>query len=151
MNCRHCGVAFDATPYQIRKSDFQCIPCRREMHRQWRLKRKQDGRPVVSTKMPRDYHRAYESSYYQDDKNRERRNELMREYAKSHKTEHHHKARRLVRSAIKSGRLVKMPCEVCGEKRVHAHHDDYDKPLDVRWLCPKHHYEHHAKAKGEKA
>jgi ribosomal protein S27AE len=41
------------------------------------------------------------------------------------------------------GRLIRQPCEVCGEKKVEAHHDDYDKPLDVRWLCPAHHAETH--------
>jgi ribosomal protein S27AE len=45
--------------------------------------------------------------------------------------------------AIATGRLVKQPCEKCGAERVHAHHDDYSKPLDVRWLCPKHHAEEH--------
>lgn len=44
---------------------------------------------------------------------------------------------------IRSGRLIKQPCEVCGSKIVEAHHDDYEKPLDVRWLCKKHHAEHH--------
>jgi hypothetical protein len=32
---------------------------------------------------------------------------------------------------------------VCGEPEAQAHHDDYAKPLDVRWLCNKHHREHH--------
>jgi hypothetical protein len=36
------------------------------------------------------------------------------------------------------------PCEVCGGfERVHAHHENYDEPLKVRWLCPKHHSERH--------
>lgn len=46
-------------------------------------------------------------------------------------------------AAMKIGVLVKQPCEVCGEQVVDAHHDDYAKPLDVRWLCRTHHNEHH--------
>jgi len=49
----------------------------------------------------------------------------------------------LTGSAIKSGKLLKQPCEVCGKTKVEAHHDDYSKPLDVRWLCKFHHTEHH--------
>jgi hypothetical protein len=40
---------------------------------------------------------------------------------------------------LKAGILEKLPCEVCGSLIVHAHHDDYAKPDDIRWLCPKHH------------
>lgn len=42
-------------------------------------------------------------------------------------------------NAIRDGRLVREPCEVCGHERAQAHHDDYSKPLDVRWLCVTHH------------
>lgn len=52
-------------------------------------------------------------------------------------------ARKEARSAIASGRLTPGPCEVCGDETVHAHHDDYNKPLSVRWLCRVHHQEHH--------
>lgn len=45
--------------------------------------------------------------------------------------------------AIKIGTLVKQPCEVCGCENTHAHHCDYDKPLDVMWLCPEHHHDWH--------
>ena len=54
-------------------------------------------------------------------------------------------AHRKVERAIKSGRLVRGLCEICGSHNVHAHHDDYSKPLDVRWLCPKHHIAEHMK------
>lgn len=49
----------------------------------------------------------------------------------------------LTNNAFKDGRLIKEPCEVCGKKKVDAHHDDYLQPLKVRWLCKKHHSEHH--------
>lgn len=52
-------------------------------------------------------------------------------------------ANRAVANAVKKGVLVRQPCEVCGATKVHAHHDDYSKLLDVRWLCPAHHTEWH--------
>ena len=48
-------------------------------------------------------------------------------------------------NAIRDGRLVKGPCEVCGSLIVDAHHDDYSRPLDVRWLCRVHHLMHHGR------
>ncbi len=52
-------------------------------------------------------------------------------------------AHSIVRSAIKAGTLLRRPCEVCGEVRVDAHHEDYSKPLDVTWLCHTHHLARH--------
>lgn len=48
-------------------------------------------------------------------------------------------AMRKVHSQLKRKALARMPCEVCGDTKVDAHHDDYLKPLEVRWLCRKHH------------
>jgi len=56
-------------------------------------------------------------------------------------------ARTLVRSKISQGELKREPCERCGSTNVHAHHDDYSKPLQVRWLCPTHHAEVHREAR----
>ena len=55
------------------------------------------------------------------------------------------RCRQATQNAIQSGLLVKGSCEVCGVAKVDAHHDDYRQPLMVRWLCPKHHYEHHSR------
>lgn len=51
-------------------------------------------------------------------------------------------AKRAVMTEVRSGRLVRQPCEICGAA-AQAHHDDYSKPLDVIWLCPNHHGERH--------
>ena len=48
-----------------------------------------------------------------------------------------------VQKALISGELKKAPCEVCADPIVDAHHDDYSKPLDVRWLCRQHHVRLH--------
>ena len=37
------------------------------------------------------------------------------------------------------GQIKQEPCEVCGSEDSQAHHDDYTRRLDVRWLCPTHH------------
>jgi hypothetical protein len=52
-------------------------------------------------------------------------------------------AKQMVNNAIQSGRLIKQPCQVCSELKVHGHHDDYYKPLEVMWLCIKHHRQIH--------
>lgn len=50
-----------------------------------------------------------------------------------------HKARSAVARALRHGRLVKGPCRDCGDVLSYAHHEDYSKPLEVIWLCRKHH------------
>lgn len=88
--------------------------------------------------------------------NRERVNESSRRYRASHKAERNlreaerrrqnrekTKAHNAVHYELEMGRLVKGVCEVCGCVKVEAHHDDYDKPLEVRWLCKEHHEKLH--------
>lgn len=55
------------------------------------------------------------------------------------------RAHHAVRLACLSGDLIEPArCETCGaEVRLDAHHDDYSRPLDVRWLCPGCHKRHH--------
>ena len=59
------------------------------------------------------------------------------------------RAHDITNNAIRDGRLIRKPCEVCGTTAdVEAHHDDYTKPLNVRWLCVTHHVEHHNNRRG---
>ncbi|SIT56247.1 hypothetical protein BQ8794_270074 [Mesorhizobium prunaredense] len=50
-----------------------------------------------------------------------------------------------LRSALKKGLIEKEPCGVCGAHEVDGHHHDYDRPMDVRWLCRLHHRGVHRK------
>jgi hypothetical protein len=52
------------------------------------------------------------------------------------------KAKVMTGNAIRDGRLLKHPCWICGEK-AEAHHPDYSRPLDVVWLCTRHHRQAH--------
>ena len=50
--------------------------------------------------------------------------------------------------AVKTGKLIREPCNVCGNNTdIHGHHENYDKPLDVIWLCRKCHRILHDKTK----
>jgi hypothetical protein len=45
--------------------------------------------------------------------------------------------------AVRSGKLRRDVCAICGADHAQAHHEDYGRPLDVVWLCPVHHQELH--------
>tara|TARA_R110000851_G_C12781986_1_gene535427 strand:- start:86 stop:442 length:357 start_codon:yes stop_codon:yes gene_type:complete len=54
-----------------------------------------------------------------------------------------YKAHNMVNNCIRDKKLHSEPCCVCGDKKSVAHHDDYDKPLNVRWMCQAHHKQWH--------
>lgn len=57
------------------------------------------------------------------------------------------RAGRIVRSALRSGSLEKAGvCAGCGKSLwLHAHHEDYSRPVDVIWLCTRCHGKRHRK------
>lgn len=87
-------------------------------------------------------HRAYMRDW-----NPERKRELSRAYYLANKDRWpardplKRKAQHAVFIEVRAGRLTKGACEVgvdcLGE--IQAHHDDYSRPLDIRWLCRRHH------------
>lgn len=106
----------------------------------------------------RDKVRAYNKKYREDniDAIRKRERDYHKRYRELHRAEHNAssarqrqkfpnetKVRSMANHAIRDGKLTRQPCEVCGEKQTQAHHDDYNNPLEVRWLCVKCHNEWH--------
>lgn len=93
-------------------------------------------------------YRARKDHYRDYDRMRQQRPErraakLIYQKRRRSRFPHKDKAHYLVGNAIRDGRLIRQPCEVCGDAQAQAHHDDYFKPLDVRWLCFVHHREVH--------
>lgn len=54
-------------------------------------------------------------------------------------------ARVKLNKALKKGVVISKPCH-CG-KKAEAHHDDYTKPLEIKWLCRTHHANYHKRIK----
>lgn len=57
-------------------------------------------------------------------------------------------ANNAVNNAIRDEKLFPLPCWTCGAtENTEAHHPAYNLPLDVIWLCKKHHLETHVMAR----
>jgi DNA-directed RNA polymerase subunit RPC12/RpoP len=94
-------------------------------------------------KCGKEYESHYKKGYCTECKNA---------YARENRPEYNelrliNKIKGIVRSkakmAVRYGHIEKKPCEVCGSSKVEMHHDDYNKPLEVKFLCRIHHREAH--------
>lgn len=62
------------------------------------------------------------------------------------------RARSIVAKAKRTGKLIPKPCLVCGASQdIQAHHEDYNKPLEVIWLCRSCHRDLHEARKHKRA
>lgn len=79
-------------------------------------------------------YQAYEREREQRPERKEDKLRHQRERRRRHPVKN--RARNAISNAIRDGRLHRQPCEACGTTEgVEAHHTDYSKPFDVRWLC----------------
>ena len=99
---------------------------RREYYRKWRTTH-------------RDELRKYQRKYYQ------KHHPECQSYFKNYKEKYPERKRAIaiVSYAIKKGRLKKSCCIICANKKSEAHHQDYNKPLEVIWLCKSCHKKLH--------
>lgn len=141
MICKKCDKEKHESEFY--KRDATCKECRKEAARLNRLKNI-------------DYYREYDKKRFKEDprvKDRHKKYQQTDSYKQStkkakRKWQEKNKVKRAVHAitgnAIRAGMLIKQPCEVCGSTvRIHAHHDDYLRPLSVRWLCATHHAQWH--------
>jgi len=93
-----------------------------------------------------DHRKLAREIYAQTEEGRLSSNKAKAEYRKRNPNKA--KAHAKVSYEVRIGRLCRMPCEKCKKESAHAHHDDYDRPLNIRWLCDYHHNKWH-KQNGE--
>jgi len=129
--CSKCGVERDASQFQKRMAskDFLTSSCKACL-KEYDKKRDQDPSRIQMKK-----------DYAMTEKGKAARGRAQQKWLESNPI------KRAVHittgNAIRDGKLIKQPCEYCEDKVVHAHHDDYTKPLEVRWLCSKCHEKWH--------
>jgi hypothetical protein len=138
--CLICGKIFSATHSQAKYCPGEC---RQESHREmWR-------RYTASHKEARAKHshdqRAQNPEYYAAKNKAYQQTVNGKLTAKRSDIKVRNKypekcyARKIVSGAKRKGILVPKPCQVCENPKVEAHHKDYSKPLEILWLCKKHH------------
>lgn len=133
-NCRTCGVEFEPSAHQLRKSDLLCRDCRRAYHNAYAKRRKAEGRPL------RRYY------YYRPQTERSRLSKRKCD-AKQRRNPAYRlrlECRQAFNQAVASGEIERQPCLVCGLVKAEGHHADYKEPFEVVWLCRKHHAALHA-------
>jgi hypothetical protein len=127
-SCSVCGASPPKNPY--RGVDSRCRECHKAKIRENRTARI-------------DHYREYDRR-----RGSRRTSEDTRVYRNENPAKY--KAQMAVGNAVRDGRLEKADrCEQCNsDDSLHGHHDDYAKPLNVRWLCAACHHQWHA-ANGE--
>lgn len=131
------------------------------MHAHYQSLTTEERQALVARRDQEKVRAASRTRYYRDPKarvehtakwqraNPERTRENLKLYAERHPEKI--KAVQSVNNAIRDGRLVREPCVVCGATPAQGHHPDYSKPLEVVWLCRKHHGEAHRRYGVERA
>lgn len=137
MYCRYCKVDKkneDFSPHRRR-----CKTCRTDLHRLW-LKNNRD-RVLIYGKTFRSKHKVKIREYYKNWYARNGRNrsvdyrEAIYEWRSNNPLKY--KAHKILNKAVRKGDIVKSTrCSNCdSQNRLSGHHEDYNKPLDVLWLC----------------
>lgn len=144
--CKICGNTNENSEFYSGVTS-RCKNCHKEMVRKNRQEKQ-------------DYYREYDRKRFKEDpKVRERHKryqatpagkKAMREARKRwmNKKPEARAAHVILGNAVRDG-VIKKPlnCTKCGcrprRRDLHAHHDDYAKPLDVIWLCAMCHSDTH--------
>jgi hypothetical protein len=151
-----------ASRYKKRMDIKTCFRCREALpltefyrHTQTKDKLLNECKACVKARVSKNYHArskqysAYRAAYQKTAAGKAVHLRAMNKYRRTNNEKA--RARDAVYRALASGVLVKTNCVHCGATdRIHGHHRDYSKPLDVVWCCYRCHVvvEHKKKWRG---
>lgn len=126
--CKECGLEKELVEFE--KGDLwyrnECKDCRRKFFR----------KNYQKTKEKYNLHRKKYLKTHPEMKSKMKRKWRNENPEKE-------RAYNILLYAIKTSKIIRKSCSICGDKNSHGHHEDYSKPLDVIWLCLIHHRELH--------
>jgi hypothetical protein len=152
--CRKCKnekPLADYCPSAVRKGDYICHACERIRYferksaniEHYRSQKKLQMRRLRESPDRQEKELQYSKKYRQTHK------EQLAQYCSTYRKNNKQRQSAYLKiyRQLRTGNIQKQPCFVCGSLNSHAHHEDYSKPLDVIWLCPKHHKRLHVACK----
>lgn len=111
-----------------------CKDCDNNSSNDWQLNNSKRKTDTVREWRNKNHGKARKYLQKYNIRNRKKLRQWSKEYKK--KYPERHRAHVAVANAIKKGTLKKQKCEQCGStNNVQAHHKDYNKKLEVTWLC----------------
>ena len=142
--CTDCGASSETARFYDRITK-RCAECHKQRVRQNRKANIAYYRAFEAMRYARDYEkrRAANQAYVQTERGKEAVARSRQAYVARYPERR--AAHIALGNALRDGRVVRpAACQACGAGgRIHGHHDDYAKPLEVRWLCSPCHTEAH--------
>lgn len=118
----------------------QCVKSRVKKHREANLEKIQ----AYDKARANNSHRVKaRKNYVQTEAGKQAKKRAMDAYNKRYPMAY--ASHVITSNAVRNGALIKPNnCSVCGStEKIEGHHDDYTKPLEVRWLCESCHKKWH--------
>lgn len=135
--CRKCNAPFGEDNRRASHTAL-CLPCNRIRQKEWRARAASLGKSVRGAP-PLGWKKEWAKRYNKLPYVKEARRQEAADRRSDPNYQVKIRAQLMVSRAIQRGRLTRQACEICGEAKTDAHHDDYTQPLAVRWLCRLHH------------
>lgn len=150
--CPKCGSTKPIADFtsSTGRVNYWCRPCKRRANREWAKSEKgraahRRQRQKYATLPPE---LSARKRWLASERGRDSKARCRKKYAEKLKASpaglKQLMARRIANNRKNAGKLVPECCVDCGASEgVQMHHPDYDKPLDVLWLCQDCHNKRH--------